>query len=77
MTNIYVDDLLTGAPDLESAMKLEDSIIAVLSEAGFEIRKWTSNNPKLVERLPANFGETTDEMTIKSDDYSIKILGVK
>ena len=70
---MYVDDLLTGAPDLESAMKLQDSIIAVLSKAGFEIRKWTSSNPELVERLP----ETTDKMTIKSDDYSVKTLGVK
>ena len=65
------------APDLESAMKLQDSIIAVLSKAGFEIRKWTSSNPEVVERLPANFRETNDEMTIKSDDYSIKTLGVK
>ena len=76
-TDMYVDDLLTGAPDRESAMKLQDSIIAVLSKAGFEIRKWTSSNPELVERLPANFRETTDEMTIKSDYYSIKTLGVK
>ena len=76
-TDMYVDDLLTGAADLESAMYLQDPIIAVLSKAGFEIRKWTSSNPELVERLPANFRETTDEMTIKSDDYSIKTLGVK
>ena len=76
-TDMYVDDLLTGAPDLESAMKLQDSIVAVLSKAGLEIRKWTSSNPELVERLPANIRETTDEMTIKSDDYSIKTLGVK
>ena len=72
MYDMYVDDLLTRAPDLESAMNLQDSIIAVLSKAGFEIRMCTSSNPELVERLPANFPETTDEMTIKSDDYSIK-----
>ena len=77
ITDTYVDDLLTGAPDLESAMKLQDSIIAVLSEAGFEICKWTSSNPELVERLSANFRETTDKMTIKSDNYSIKTLGIK
>ena len=74
---MYVDDLLTGAPDQESAMKLQDSIIAVLSEAGFEIRKWTSSNPELVERLPANFQETTDEKTIENGDYSVNTLGVK
>ena len=77
MTDMYVDDLLTGAPDLENAMKLQDSFIAVFWEAGFEIRKWNSNNPEHVEKLTANFRETTEEMTIKSDDYSIKILGVK
>ena len=77
MTDMYVEDLMTRAPDLESAMKLQDSIRAVFSEAGFEIRKWTWSNPELVERLPANFWETTDEMTIKSDDHSIKTLGVK
>ena len=67
MTDIYVD-LLTGSLDLEKAMKLQESIIAVLSEAGSDFRKWTSSNPELVERLPANFQETTDEMTIKSED---------
>ena len=49
-------------------MQLQDSTIAVLSEAGFEIRKWISSNPALVERLPANFQEMTDGMTNKSDD---------
>ena len=77
MTDMYVNDLLTGAPDVKSAMKLKDSIRPVLSEAGFEIRKWTSCNPELVERLPANFRENTDEMTIKSDGYSMETLGVK
>ena len=33
MTDMYIDDLLTGAPDLESAMKLQDSIIAVLKRS--------------------------------------------
>ena len=77
MTDMYADDLLTTAADLESAVKLQDSTIAVPSKAGFEICKWTSSDPELVERLPANFRETTDEMKIKSDDYSIKTLGIK
>ena len=37
----------------------------------------TISNPELVENLHANFRENTNKMTIKSDDYSIKILGVK
>ena len=77
MKGMYVDDSLTGAPDLENAMNLQDSIRAVFSEAGLEIRKWTSNNPKLVERLPANFQKTTDRMTAENDHYRIKTLDVK
>ena len=66
MTDMYVDDLLRKTPDLESAMKSQDSIIAVISEAGLENRKWTSSNPELVETLYANFGETADEMILKA-----------
>ena len=77
MTDMYVDHSLAGAPDLESALKLQDSIMSVPAKARFEIRKWTSSNPEPEERLPANFRETTDEMTIQSDDYRIKTLGVK
>ena len=77
MTDMYVDDVLKGAPNLESAMKLEDSVKAVLSEAGFEIRKKDFKLPRLVGRLPAHLQETTDEVTIKSADYSRNILGVK
>ena len=44
MSYVYVDDLWTRAPDLESAMKLRESIIAVRSSTGFDIYKWSSRN---------------------------------
>ena len=74
---MHVDDLLTAASDLKKAMKLQVSIIAVLSEARFEIRKWTSSYLELFERLLANFREITDKLAIKSNQYSIKTLSVK
>ena len=60
MTEMYVDDFFKGAPDLEIALKLQGSIIAVLTEAVFEIPKRTSSNPEFVERLPAKFQKVTD-----------------
>ena len=72
---MYADDLLRGAADLKSALHLQDTIISILTQAGFDIRKWMSSNAELVERLPANYWERSDEMTIKSEDYSIKTLG--
>ena len=74
---MYIDNLLSGAADMERAFNLQDTIISVFSQAGFDIRKWTSSDAALVEKLPAKYRERANEMTIKSEDYSIKTLGVK
>ena len=74
---MYVDDLLTGASDVEHAPQLEDKIIATLKTACFDIRKWTSSFSSLVERLPSSFHETSDKMIINSGNYTLKNLGIK
>ena len=53
--DMYVDDLLRGASDVEHATQLQDEIIATLKTACFDIRKWTSSVSSLVERLPSSF----------------------
>ena len=60
---MYVDDLLTGASDVQHATQLQDEIIAELKTACFDVRKWTSSVSSLVERLPSSFRETSDEIT--------------
>ena len=50
LSEMYVDDLLTGAADMESASKLQDILISNLSLPGFDIRKCTSSNAELVEQ---------------------------
>ena len=73
---MYVEDLLTGASDVEHATQLQDEIIAELKTACFDVRKWTSSVSSLVERLPSSFRETSDEI-INSNDYPVKTLGIK
>ena len=75
--DMYVDDLLTGASDVEHTTQLQDEIIATLKTACFDIRKWTSSVSSLVERLPTSLRETPDEMIINSNDYGVKTLGIK
>ena len=75
--DMYVDDLLTGASDVEHATQLQDEIIATLKTACFDIRKWTSSVSSLVARLPSSFRENSDEMIINSNDYTVKTLGIK
>ncbi|XP_075247132.1 uncharacterized protein LOC142340443 [Convolutriloba macropyga] len=74
--DMYVDDLLKGASDVEHAAQLQDEIIATLKTACFDKRKWTSSLSSLAERLPSSFCETSDEMIINSNDYAVKTLGI-
>ncbi|XP_073841230.1 uncharacterized protein [Musca autumnalis] len=50
---MYVDDVLTGYHDLETAQKSRDQLIGALSSAKFELRKWTANDRSILESLPS------------------------
>ncbi|CAB0030755.1 unnamed protein product [Trichogramma brassicae] len=49
----YVDDVLSGAPDLEAARDLRDQLIQLTNKGGFPLRKWVANDPRLLEGLNA------------------------
>ncbi|XP_062714092.1 uncharacterized protein LOC134290885 [Aedes albopictus] len=40
--DFYVDDFLSGAPDVESAVVLRQQVTAMLGSAGFTLKKWAS-----------------------------------
>ncbi|GFR31402.1 hypothetical protein TNCT_139751 [Trichonephila clavata] len=50
MSDVYMDDLLTRADDLESGRKLQEQLVSLLRGAGMELHKWSASNPLL---LPA------------------------
>lgn len=39
LSDIYVDDLLTGANTIAEAQSIRDQVITVLAKGGFELRK--------------------------------------
>lgn len=43
--DFYVDDLLTEAKTIEDAIDLRHKISRILRTAGFQLRKWASNEP--------------------------------
>lgn len=49
--NFYVDDLLTGADSLHDAKVARGEIVKLLCEGGFELSKWSSNFPELLDHL--------------------------
>ncbi|XP_017796961.1 PREDICTED: uncharacterized protein LOC108578189, partial [Habropoda laboriosa] len=70
--DFYVDDLLTGCETIEEAFELRHSLIKILEQSGFTLRKWASNNPSIVTEMNENRGA----VTIKTADRDPKTLGL-
>jgi len=47
-----VDDLLTGAPEDDSAIKLRNELCNLLSKGGFQLTKRASNSQRVMETTP-------------------------
>ena len=43
--HVYVDDFLGGATSIESAKSLIEDFIKLFNAGGFELRKWSFNEP--------------------------------
>lgn len=67
MRDFYVDDLLTGSDDIGDLLRLKEDITTVLQSAKFELHKWKSNHPSLVD-------VNKDSLTVQLDEGT-KILG--
>ncbi|XP_054272893.1 uncharacterized protein LOC128993159 [Macrosteles quadrilineatus] len=73
---IYVDDAVLGCNSIEEALELQRDVINLLQKGGFELRKWSSNHPKLLDHLPKNFCETPHIFRSTGQSYH-SVLGLK
>lgn len=49
INDFYVDDLFSGARTVQEAIQLRTQLDALLRKGGFELRKWASNVPAVLE----------------------------
>ncbi|XP_050452147.1 uncharacterized protein LOC126851851 [Cataglyphis hispanica] len=49
--DVYMDDILTGAPSIEEAMDLQRQLTELCTAGGFPLRKWSANDPRLLTRI--------------------------
>ena len=81
----YVDDLITGAEDVESAFRLYKLANSLMSSGGFYLRKWNSNTHSLLQMIRSDQGNheeqsLTHNQTISKSPSSSdpdKLLGVQ
>ena len=92
LRSIYVDDVIFGAPDDEMAFKLYLTSKKRLAEGGFNLRKFFSSSPQLIEKINQTECDVTygvkliieeDESYTKSTSKEVraveeqKVLGVR
>ncbi|GBM41187.1 hypothetical protein AVEN_35758-1 [Araneus ventricosus] len=52
LKDFYVDDVLSGADNVSSVLKLQQELISLLKAGGMELHKWCANNEMLLENVP-------------------------
>ncbi|GBL98502.1 hypothetical protein AVEN_111625-1 [Araneus ventricosus] len=69
----YMDDIVSGAPDLKSSRGLKSQLRDALQTCGITLHKWSSNFPELLN----SFLSTDVEHSFSVDtDLSVKTLGI-
>lgn len=74
--SMYVDDVLAGFHSLDIAIKAKNELLSVLDSAGFSLRKWTSNQKKILSDLPKEHLLHKDFLEFDSSSNA-KTLGVR
>ncbi|XP_075151078.1 uncharacterized protein LOC142225184 [Haematobia irritans] len=74
--NLYVDDVLAGGHTIEDTIAARKQLTSVLDSAGFELRKWTSNDPRLLNDLHPDLLLPVNWLDL-SEGSSTKTLGIR
>lgn len=72
MNSFYMDDLISGTDDVDSAISIINQVNSILSSACIKLRKWQSNSTQLLKSLEGNV-----ELIKEFGDNSVsKLLGI-
>ncbi|KAM8714923.1 hypothetical protein ACLKA7_002037 [Drosophila subpalustris] len=72
---MYVDDILSGADNFEQAENIKNQVIGMMHSGTFELRKWASNDPRMLKNIPLEHLETKGILDLQTSD-GIRALGV-
>lgn len=70
----YMDDLLSGSHNIETAKQLQSDLLELLKSANFNLRKWSSNEKSLLEHVN-NDSKTQENFDFRHQE-STKALGL-
>ena len=76
LSYMYVDDLITSVDSEEEAIQLSRNLRELMELAGMRLRKWASNNEKVLQDIPKEDRLCKDEFIFATDkEAGCKALG--
>lgn len=76
LDDMYVDDIMTGARNIQEAVILQKQLDVLLQSGGFEIHKWRSNRIDSLSHVPSERREGFSKLSIDDSD-TVKTLGLE
>jgi len=67
----------TGADSTADVLKLQSELISILGRAGMELKKWSSNEPDVLNAVPVDHRVSCSQPYDTEDDSGIKVLGLQ
>ncbi|XP_033212502.1 uncharacterized protein LOC117170088 [Belonocnema kinseyi] len=74
-TGIYVDDVLSGADNLEDAIKLHNKLHGLFMAGALLLKKWNSSNHELMQRIPDDLHALSPDISWQSETL-VSMLGL-
>lgn len=73
-TCFYVDDCMAGSNTIDGAKRLAEELNQLLTAGGFRLRKWATNESKVLINIPEN--DKIESMVNIPTDITVCLLGV-
>ncbi|CAB3251377.1 unnamed protein product [Arctia plantaginis] len=75
LNDFYMDDLMTGAENIETCFNIYSELTRVLLKGGFQLQKWISNSKELLDKIRKVNKRQDEDLKIRADNIT-KILGL-
>ena len=73
-----MDNRLTDANDIPTAIQLRQQLQEMFSQAKFELKKWNSSEPEVMDTIPEGLKENNKSVNISRLDHQLaKMLGIE
>jgi len=73
----YVDDICTGADSVAEVLVLQSNLTQILKKSGFELKKWSSNTPAVLDAVPVDDRVSLPLPFESTEDSGTKVLGLE